>query len=214
MPPTRAYHSPRREQDAADTRNDILRAARELFSAQGYARVTVADIARRAGVATKTVYASAGGKAGIFTELIKAAVIESGAAETLAAIRRTGDPREAIAVLARGTRNGNETKRDIIDMLYAAMPVHDDAGALWEEATESYRSTLREVADHLHEIGGLGDGLDPGRAADVLWLCFGMSSWRTLVGECGWTWDEAERWLSTQAVLLLRHGLPGSALPS
>jgi hypothetical protein len=141
-------------------------------------------------------------------------VTVSGAEETLAEIRRTSDSGEVIALLARGTRKGNETLRDYTDMLYAAMAVHDDAEALWERSTAVYRSALREVADHLHEIGGLGDGIDPGRAADVLWLCFGMSSWRTLVGECGWSWDEAERWLGTQAALLLRHDRPGPALPS
>jgi AcrR family transcriptional regulator len=199
----RTYRSPRREQDAADTRNDIIRAARELFGTRGYARVTVAEIARRAGVAPKTVYASAGGKASILMELLAEAVAQSGATENLEAVRRTTDPAEAVAILARGTRIGNETHQATVDMLYTAMAVHDDAETLWAEAIAAYRSVLRDIAVHLRQIGGLADGLTIDRAVDILWFCFGTVAWRTLVKDCGWTWDEAERWLAAKAATLL-----------
>jgi hypothetical protein len=43
-----------------------------------------------------------------------------------------------------------------------------------------------------------------GRAGDILWFCFGIGAWRTLVGDCGWAWDDAEVWLRDQAVAMLR----------
>ncbi|MCS7477301.1 TetR/AcrR family transcriptional regulator [Umezawaea endophytica] len=198
--PRRAYRSPRREQDAAATRNDIMAAATELFTAKGYARVTVADIAERAGVASKTVYASAGSKADILNELITAGVEGSRPDEAMVEIRATTDLAEAMRVLAHRTRTGNQTYQAALDILYAAMPVHDDAEALWEHGTASYRAVLRDVVAHLEGVGALAD---PTRAADVLWHCFGPQSWRALVRECGWTWDEAERWLATRSASLL-----------
>jgi AcrR family transcriptional regulator len=203
MPPTRPYRSVRRETDAAATRRDILMAARELFAAHGYARVTVADIAGRARIAVKTVYASAGTKADILNELLTAAVHTSGAEETLAAILETQDLESAMRQLARGTRRGQETHQETLDILFSSMASHETAEDIWRQATEYYRETLRRVAEHLHARGLLAPGLDVGAAADRLWFCFGLTAWRTLIKDCGWPYDEAERWLCGQGVGML-----------
>src|ERR1700733_6671145 len=108
MSDARPYHSPRRELSAAATRRDILAAARRLFAASGYAQVTVADIAREAGTAVKTVYASVGGKAEILNQIVLSAVSSSGAQETVRRVRATTDAATALAALAHGTRVGNE----------------------------------------------------------------------------------------------------------
>ncbi|OLT21587.1 hypothetical protein BJF78_08220 [Pseudonocardia sp. CNS-139] len=206
MATTRPYRSPRRAGEAADTRRDILTAARELFSAHGYARVTVADIAKRAGTAVKTVYASAGTKADILNELIAVDVEGSGAAENLAEVRATRDLGEAMRVLARGTRTGNEANRETLDILFSSMSSHDVAADVWQRGTTSYRATLHAVARHLADGGQLAPGLTVGRAADRLWFCFGLAAWRTLVVDCGWSYDEAEDWLCRQAVRMLGEG--------
>ena len=53
----RSYSSPRRREQAAETRRRIIAAAHDLFVAEGYGRATIASIAARAGVAVETVYA-------------------------------------------------------------------------------------------------------------------------------------------------------------
>lgn len=202
---TRPYHSPRRSEAAAATRLDILDAARRLFLDRGYAQVTVADIAREAGIAVKTVYASAGGKAEILQEIVGTAVSTSGAQETVDRVRRCADGVSALAALARGTRRGNERNRASVTILFGALPVHESAGALWEEGTAVYRQALHDVAEHLSLTGALREGIEVERCADLLWLCFGLGAWRTLVEECGWTWDAAEEQLTAMAAgLLLR----------
>ncbi|MEW6596206.1 MAG: TetR/AcrR family transcriptional regulator [Pseudomonadota bacterium] len=56
---------------SAEARNQRIEAvAREAFTRQGYARASVDDIARRAGVAKRTIYSLYGGKAGLFEKLI------------------------------------------------------------------------------------------------------------------------------------------------
>lgn len=57
MPPTRSYRSPLRAQQAAATRERVLRAAGDLFGRLGYSGTTIAAIADRAEVSAETVKA-------------------------------------------------------------------------------------------------------------------------------------------------------------
>src|SRR3954468_124911 len=65
----RRYDSPRRREQAAATRRDILDAAQRLFERQGYAATTMEAIAREAGVALKTVYVAFETKSGLLRAL-------------------------------------------------------------------------------------------------------------------------------------------------
>src|SRR5215467_1171653 len=65
----RSYNSPRRREQAAATRREILEAARRLFERQGYAATTMAAIAAEAGVALKTVYVAFETKSGVLRAL-------------------------------------------------------------------------------------------------------------------------------------------------
>src|SRR3954466_6471188 len=61
----RAYHSPRRQEQAAATRTAILRAAQRRFEHDGYAATTMDAVAAEAGVALKTVYVAFSTKSGL-----------------------------------------------------------------------------------------------------------------------------------------------------
>jgi AcrR family transcriptional regulator len=203
MSQARNYHSPRRELSAAATRRDLIAAARRLFVGHGYAQVTVADIAREAGTAVKTVYASVGGKAEILREILEGARQDSGAEETIAQVRATSDAATCLALLAHGTRLGNEGQGETLAILNSAMHVHQHAEALWEQIATAYRAALRLAAEHLDDLGRLPAGMTADRCTDLLWFCFGPQAWRTLVGDCHWTWDEAETRLAATATTLL-----------
>src|ERR687888_850381 len=66
---TRRYDSPRRREQAAATRREILGAAQRLLEEHGYAATTMAAIAAEAGVALKTLYVAFETKAGILRAL-------------------------------------------------------------------------------------------------------------------------------------------------
>src|SRR4249919_346628 len=66
---TRRYDSPRRREQAAATRREILEAAQRLFERQGYPATTMAAIATEAGVALKTVYVAFETKSGLLRAL-------------------------------------------------------------------------------------------------------------------------------------------------
>ncbi|NJQ08069.1 TetR/AcrR family transcriptional regulator [Streptomyces lonarensis] len=206
--PNRVYRSKLREDNADRTRRQILDAARDLFVPRGYARVTVADIAAAAGVAVKTVYASVGTKPEILHRLIAADVADSRAEESVAAARDADDLPAALSAVAGAVRRNTERFTPSIDLLLSASAGDDRAREVWGYVLERYREALREVARHLVSARLTAPHLDTDAVADRLWLCFGLSSWRVLVGECGWGYDAAEELLTRQALSLLQDPEP------
>src|SRR5918995_4367516 len=72
--PRRRYDSTRRQAQAAQTRQDILTAAHQLFLERGYTGTTLAAIAQTAGVVVETIYRAYGSKAELFKAVVRAAV--------------------------------------------------------------------------------------------------------------------------------------------
>ncbi len=70
LAPKRAYRSPKRKEQAARTRERIIEAAGDLFSARGFAGTTMGDIARSAEVSVESVHAT-GTKASLLLEAFR-----------------------------------------------------------------------------------------------------------------------------------------------
>lgn len=203
MPPKRRYVSPLREQAAARTRELILEHATQLFAERGYGRVTVADIASAAGVASKTVFASVGSKGDILDHIVDRGVLASGYGQAMKELLELRSPEAVLKALAHGTRLGNEGQFAVHEAIRKALPVHENGEELWERATAAYRDALHTAARHLHSLTP-----PPSHSAketgDLLWYWFGPTGWRTLVVENGWSWDRAEEVLHSTAVATLR----------
>ncbi|MFG1603799.1 TetR/AcrR family transcriptional regulator [Actinoplanes sp. NPDC049265] len=205
---TRAYHSPRRVLNAQQTRDDVLRTARELFVSQGYARVTMADIARASQVSVKTVYLSVGAKADVLHALLLGDVAASSNASTaLRQVRDAPDLRAALAALAAGTRADQEMFKPSIDLLHSSMSSDAEAHEIWRQVVAQCRDALREAARHLVSAGLVDPDVDA--VTDHLWFYFGLYSWRSLIEESGWSYDAAERWLAQHAWITLTGPAPG-----
>ncbi len=58
----RRYNTSRRHEQARENREQIIRAAHDLFVGHRYGRTTIADVAREAGVSAETVYKAFGNK--------------------------------------------------------------------------------------------------------------------------------------------------------
>jgi AcrR family transcriptional regulator len=189
------YRSPRREDAAAATREAILSSARELFLTRGYAAVTVPEIAQAARVATQTVYASAGGKAAMFAELLQPAINDPTAAEAMTAARLATDPGQVLTLCATAARSGQERYWDIVYGLMRRPPEDELAQRAIANIADKCMGALTVIAQRLDELGSLRPGVTANRAADMLWFYFGPNAWYSLVGDRGWTFDQAEQWL-------------------
>ena len=195
---SRSYRSPRRDRAAADTRAAILATATRLFLERGYGRVTVADIASAAGTAVPTVYASIGGKSAILAKLVHDAERDPIVEESLQAIRASQSPQEVVEITGHATRMDNERYHDLIQVEVSAAAIDETAASTLQSSDRLYVHTLGKTARRLQELRALKDGLTVRRATDVLWFYFGHRSWHVFV-ERRWSWDDAERWLVTQA---------------
>ena len=204
------YHSPHRAEVAAATRAAIVNSARELFLANGYGTVTVADIAAAAAVAVPTVYASAGGKAEILREILIPAVRDPSVADTLKAVADIDDPDDIIDVTAAGARLAHERHWDVLPSLLPHCRAEPSAAAVLEASNAECLAALAVVADRLVAVRALRSDLDHLRAVDLLWFHFGQEAWLTLVSDRGWTFGQAETWLAESA----KHALCGPRPPA
>jgi AcrR family transcriptional regulator len=193
------YHSPRREDAAAATRAAILHHARELFLERGYAGATVPEIAQAARVAPQTVYASTGGKAAMFAELLKPALNDPLAVEAMTAAIGTDDPVRVMALCATAARHGQERYWDIVYGLMRRPPEDALAQQAIGNVAAKCLEALTGIAERLEALGALKPGISLAQAVDTLWFYFGQNSWCSLVGERGWTFDRAETWLREAA---------------
>ena len=207
---TRAsYNSPRRQQAAAATREAIIEAALELFACQGYARTTVAQIAETARVAANTVYTSVGGKPQLLAAITESGTGDPDVAETLTAVARATDPAAVIRLTAAGTRRVNQRRAKAVAVLLDSARADPAAAEMLRLTVRHYRDTLATLARRLEDLGAV-EPPDLNRAADVFWYLFGWTSWRTLITDLGWSWDEAEQWLAQQGIdALLMPARPG-----
>jgi AcrR family transcriptional regulator len=203
MPTKRTYVSQLRAQGAAQTRTLILGAATALFARRGYGLVTVADIARAAGVSPKTVFTSVGSKSDILDVIVDTAVRASGYEAAMREVLTGQDLEAVLRAVARGTRSGNEGQFTVHEAIRKALPSHEDGDALWERATADYRDALRAAAHRLHALAA-PPPYPVEETAQLLWFWFGPAGWRTLVVDNGWTWDRAEAFLLRTAVATLR----------
>src|SRR6478736_6174244 len=108
VPARRRYSSGLRQQQARQTREQVLAAAAALFEESGWAGTTVAAIATRAGVAVETVYSGFGSKKQVLRAVVDFAVV--GDAEPVPLVERP-----VFATLAEGELDTRVTAG--IDML-------------------------------------------------------------------------------------------------
>lgn len=207
----RRYHSPRRARQAAQTRRAVLAAARELVGEAGYGAMTVAKIARRAGVAVDTVYASVGRKPEVLRALVETAL--SGTDEEVPAaqrryVQRIGEvpaARDKLEIYADAITGIQQRLAPVFLALRDAAVTDEDARALWREVSDRRARNMLVFAADLAATGELREDLTERRVADVLWSMNAAEYWTLLVVERGWTAEEYRHWvLDAWSRLLLR----------
>lgn len=198
----RRYDATGRRRAAAVTRHAILEAADRLFATRGYGATSMASIARRAGVALDTVYASVGRKPALMRLLVERAIsgtdapVPAEARDYVRAIEAEPDPRRKLALYAGAVRRIHERLAPLVRAVHAAAPAHPEVGRLWREVSERRARNMRKFAAHLAATGALRPALTVDVAADVLWATNAPELYLMLVGDRGWGPEQFERWLA------------------
>lgn len=209
---TRRYHSPRRAEQAAATREAVLAAAWELFVSVGYAATTVADIAVRARVAVDTVYATVGRKPALLRELLETALAGTGRAVTteqrdyVLRIRACRTAREKMSVYAHANAELLQRIAPVLLELRDAAITDPECAHLWAEMSQRRAANMRLFAAELHGTGELRDDLPDEEVADIIWSMNAVEYWVLLVHERGWSPERFASWLADAWTRLLVAG--------
>src|SRR5450432_1196323 len=134
--PRRAYNSPRRQQQAAATRQTILEAAERLFLQEGYPATTMDAIAAEAGVSLKTAYLPFSTKSGLLRTLWDLRLKGDDADPPVADhdwfrdVMAESDPARKLQLNARNSRAAKTRIGAMFKVIRGAAEVDADCGAL------------------------------------------------------------------------------------
>jgi AcrR family transcriptional regulator len=190
------YRSPLRRAQAAETRRRIAAAAGALFIEQGFSATTVAAIARRAGVAVQTVYATFGSKGAIVHAVLAQMEDEADAGVWRERIASETDPRRKLAAFAAWSARMYSTSKPAIALAQAAGS-DPSLAALKAEGDRHRREALDSLVRGLDRSGSLVAGLTVEEAADRAWVLTAVELYLAAVDGCGWSDDRYAEWLGS-----------------
>lgn len=194
---------------ARRTRLTIIRAAHEEFLERGYHGATIAAIARRAGVATQTVYFVFHTKAELVSSVIDTAVLgpdnptDPESSAWWAAMRAAPTARQALEAFVRGATPLLARAAPVSEVVRAAALTDPEVRAVHEHHDRQQITGYRQVIDVLTAKGRLRDGLTPTTATDVLLTLCGDSTYVQLTTDRGWSHDHVVEWLTATAPTVL-----------
>jgi AcrR family transcriptional regulator len=191
-----------RERRAQLTRDEILGAARRLFAERGYARTSVRDIAKAAGVSAQTVYDSVGSKQALVSSLNDLIDAEAGIAALARAAAESEDPGEVAATNARITRSILEHCGDIIRALVTGAAAEPELAAVLAEGQRRHAEGAGRVIALLRGLDALGP-VDPDEAVETLAAITDIRFALLLRESYGWSLDRLEGWMAETSRRLL-----------
>ena len=208
----RSYDSSRRRAQAEENRSAIVRAARDLFIAQGYGRTTIADIADSAGMSVETIYAAFGNKPAL---LHRAWDITVGGDDQdvvfherpeVVAIRNEPDLAERLMLHAAFSTKTATRIAPFQLMVQSAAEAEPAAAAMLEEMGRQRLAGMTVMAAGAAQTQQLAVTEDECR--DVIWSMTDGMLWHRLVNERGWSNERFAEWLGGMWVHLLVRRSP------
>ena len=210
MGESRARPTGRREQQAAETRELILAAARRLFASQGFGATSIAQIARDAGVAIPTIYKSIGTKLDLLAALNERVAADAEVADLIPHMLETRDPVELVGLQVTLSRRLSERAGDIIRAMETAATVEPEMSGPYKAGIQRHRDGMRATVERLVGLGALQSRLSVAQAAALMDVLLAPSSWSALTAGQGLTFDQAEDLLVDSLVRLLLDTQPSS----
>jgi AcrR family transcriptional regulator len=198
--PEHKYESPRRQEQALETRRRLLDAAYRLFSVKGYAGTSIPAIAQEAGVAVPTVYWTFGSKRALLMELISSRTV--GDEEQIPLAKRSWwqemlderNPIRQLELLAAISWHAYERAAGAFEILRGAAASDPEIAALYREGGRRRYQDNQLVAHSLAARGALRSGITEEQAADVLWAMSASEWYRMLVVEHDWSAEQYQAW--------------------
>jgi AcrR family transcriptional regulator len=192
----RPYNSPQRQAQAAATRSSVIRAAHALFTANGYAATTVAEVASSAGVSIDTVYTSVGRKPELILAVIDALLggSDSGQRDYVKSIREQPTAHAKIATYAAAVARLVPQVAPLQEALRTAGETDAACANAWRRLVDRRADNMRLFAAELRRTGGVRADLTDAEVADLVWSTNAPEYW-LLLKQRGWSPVRYERLL-------------------
>ena len=200
--PRRPYNSPRRQQQAAATRQTILEAAERLFLQDGYPATTMDAIAAEAGVSLKTAYLPFSTKSGLLRALwdlrlkkddVDAPVVQH---EWFREVMEEPDPARKLQLNARNSAAAKTRIGGLFRVIRGAAEIDADCSELWRLIQSDFHANQQVIVESIHRGGGLRRGLSVATGTDILWTLNHPDTWTLLASQRGWSPHAYETWLA------------------
>src|SRR5215218_3740883 len=199
---SRVYRTGRGRAGAAETRERVLQAVRELLAAGRFHETTVEEIAARAGVARSTLHLHFGSRMG----LVDAICELLGGAGEYAEIKSSlelSDPADALrSVLSPAVRFW-AAEEDLHRSLYGLAEIDPAARAFVDRQTSGRRTDLRRLSKRLHDAGRLRPGLHVDDALALLLVATSFATFDELRRNAKLTPSAIEQAVARVATILL-----------
>lgn len=196
----RRYDSSRRQDAARRNRQAVLDVAERLFLSDGYAGVTVASIARAAGVSPELIYKTHGGKSGLMRAIYQRRLAGTGpvpAYERSDEMREQHtDPTEILRGWGMLTAEVTAELTPIRLLLRAAAAVDPQMATLLDRIEDERLDRMRHHARFLAERKYLRADVSLGEATDVLWACTSTEFYELLVMRRNWPLSRYARFIT------------------
>jgi AcrR family transcriptional regulator len=167
---TRRYEQRLRAQSAEETRRRVLDAVYDQLREAPAQPVSVERIARTAGVARSTVYASFGSRAGLF-DAFAADLLERGGFRRVLDAVADPDPRVTVRAGITGGVHTFAAHRDVFRALISMAELDPDAvGGAMQRSEQRRAKGMMWLARRLARDGALRERLTVNQAADQLWV--------------------------------------------
>lgn len=188
-----------RSQRAQETRARMLRSAYELFTERGYPATTMADVAKRAGVAVQTVHFTFGTKGALLQHTYDYAVLGEGnllppeQQPWYAEFRSATELHAALKILVENVSTVMARSAPLDDFVRSASYL-PDAARIRDHSEMMRRQGWSAMVEHLSATFGLAGNLTTQHAVDIMMLLMSPTSYNTLTGEYHWSPAEWQTW--------------------
>jgi TetR/AcrR family transcriptional regulator, regulator of autoinduction and epiphytic fitness len=207
--PKRAYNSSRRQEQAKQTRLQIIEAARSLFVERGYSGATIEAIAQEAGVAVETIYASFGSKRAILSKLIDVSIV--GDDQPIPLLQRQGpqtvlhetDRHRQIELFVNDIYEIMRRVAPIFDIMRVAAKTEPDISEMFRNILNARAQGMMTFVGALMKNGPLREGLTLDEASDAVWMLTSSEVYILFITNRGWTENKYKKWMVNTLVRLL-----------
>ncbi|QVQ53817.1 TetR/AcrR family transcriptional regulator [Spiractinospora alimapuensis] len=191
----------KRTEKARQTRRRVVRAAEEMFVADGYGVTTLQGIAQRAEVAVQTIYFTFGNKRALLKEVVDTAI--AGDDEPVATMDRewfrgaiaASTAHEHLWLHVEGTTAVLGRVARIVEMLRVATAVDPDVEGLWDTPGDPRYEVQRATAEALLGKPGIRPDLSAADVADVLYGLLSPELFLMFTREREWSAPRWQEWV-------------------